>query len=232
MKMRTFILLGSALSLFSIAPLQAATITMDFNDSFGDLGDPDTAPPDGVAPWMTATFDDGDTAGSVTLTIDLFANEVSEIYLNVWDVFGAENLTFSSNNTSAVTSWSASLETADPVLETGFKADSDGWYDILIDLPPPGSDRFTAGETLVFDITGAGITAAYFNLLSEPDLVDTEGPYAGVAKFVSTGAEGLQSDWVGSVGEPGGPTIPIPAAAWLFGSGLGLLGWMGRRKTR
>ncbi len=30
---------------------------------------------------------------------------------------------------------------------------------------------------------------------------------------------------------PPAPQVPIPAAVWLFGSGLGLLGWMRRRQT-
>jgi len=33
---------------------------------------------------------------------------------------------------------------------------------------------------------------------------------------------GADSDWIAAV--------PVPAAVWLFGSGLGLLGWM-RRKS-
>ncbi len=28
------------------------------------------------------------------------------------------------------------------------------------------------------------------------------------------------------------PTVPVPAAVWLLGSALGLLGWQARRKTR
>jgi hypothetical protein len=36
--------------------------------------------------------------------------------------------------------------------------------------------------------------------------------------------------WAVHDGNPGGAVVPVPAAVWLFGSALGLLGWM--RRTR
>jgi hypothetical protein len=39
------------------------------------------------------------------------------------------------------------------------------------------------------------------------------------------------SAWAVHDGNPGNAVVPVPAAVWLFGSALGLLGWMRRRKA-
>ncbi len=86
----------------------------------------------------------------------------------------------------------------------------------------------------MFDISASGIVASSFNYASTPDPVDPNGPFRGAAKVASTGSNtvlcnslngpiGECSDWIGVA-------VPVPAAVWLFGSGLALLGWM-RRKT-
>jgi hypothetical protein len=80
--------------------------------------------------------------------------------------------------------------------------------------------RFSAGQSLEFAITGiASLTANDFNFMSE--VGGANGPYYAAAHIIST--EGGGSDWVG--------VVPIPAAVWLFGSGLGFLGWLGKRKA-
>jgi hypothetical protein len=221
-------LLGASL-LLVIGQASAATLQLDFDYDFSNQLDPGSETPDGAGPYMTAIFDDGDSPGSVTLTLtiagDVGSAEVTEIYLNVDDLIGVENLTFTDNDISAVSK---------SVITTGtdsIKADADGWFDIFIDLPPPTRDRFTAGETLVYNITGGGITANDFYFESTPDLIDPNGPFFGAAKFQSTGDCVMvnnectypNSAWIG--------VVPIPAAVWLLGSGLGLLGWMRRRKT-
>ena len=212
---------ASVLSFGLATSAGAATLQLDFGTSFGDPFDPDTAAPDGPGPWLTAFFDDGGTTGSVSLTLSVAGTvggaEVSQVYLNVDDAIGGANLTITANGGTG--------PAANSILKgtDAFKADADGWYDILFDLPPPGGDRFGAGETLTYDITGIGLVASSFNFLSTPDLVDPNGPFLGAAKFQSTGVLGEQSDWVGAV--------PIPAAVWLFGSGLiGLVG-LARRKA-
>jgi hypothetical protein len=206
---------AATLSLFALAG-NAATLQLDFDYDFSDPLDPDSQAPDGAGPYMTAVFDDGGSAGSVTLTItlagDIGSADVSEIYLNVDDSIGIENLSVVAGDVSAVTS--AGIFTG----TDSYKADADGWFDLYIDLPPPGGDRFTAGESLVFNITGAGITANDFFFQSTPDPIDPNGPFYGAAKFGTTG-DGTKSAWIAAV--------PIPAAVWLFGSAS----FMKRRKA-
>ena len=198
----------------------AALLQMDFGTSYGDPFDTDTAAPDGPAPWMTAVFDDGDIAGSVTLTLTVAGTvgdaTVSAVYFNLVDDSISLGIVESGGTGPLANGITSGSNIA--------SADGSGLYDIYIDLPPPdtspgpGTDYFEAGETLVYTITGAGITVDSFNAWSED--IDTTGPFIASAKFQSTGT-GVQSDWVG--------VVPIPAAVWLFGSALGALGWMRRK---
>jgi hypothetical protein len=204
---------AGAIALIVAAPASAATLVYDFGTSFGDV------PASGPAPWLTATFDDGGSPGSVTLTMSalgsLQTSSISEVYFS----FDSSiiDLAVSVIDDSAVGPTSIFIG------QNSYQADGDGIYDLYFDLPPPpGSmaDRFSANETIIYQITGTGLTAASFNYLSEPG--GGNGPFYAAAHVQQTG-DGSQSDWIG--------VVPIPAAVWLFGSGLGLLGWMRRKSS-
>jgi hypothetical protein len=212
----------------------AATLTLEFDTSFGDPSDPDTAPPDGATPWLTAVFDDGGTSGSVTLTMSVSADigiaEITEVYFNLDPVLDPTLLSFSQASGPAPSTVNTGVD--------AFKPDSDGLMDILFDFQPPGGDSLGAGDVAVFNITSAeAILASSFNFFSVPDPFETDptGPWRAAAKVASTGSDsvvcnslngpiGQCSDWIA-------PAIPIPGAVWLFGSAIGLLGWMRRRSV-
>jgi hypothetical protein len=207
-----------AASLLYIGVAQAATLQLDLGTSFGDPFDPDTAAPDGAGPWLTALFDDGGTAGSATLTLsvaDIGGADITSVYLNFNDALGIGNLSISyaGGTGPAPTSILQSMNT--------YQADGDGIYDLKIDW---ANNDFMANEVITFNITGSGAASSFvasdFNYLAE--VGDENGPFYAAAKVQSTGEFGEQSDWIAAV--------PVPAAVWLFGSGLGLLGWM-RRKS-
>lgn len=206
-------LLAAAAGVLLAGTIQAATLTYEFDTSFGAPYDPDTAAPDGTAPWLTAVFDDGDTAGSVTLTMTFGAdngdNTVNSVYFNLDQALNASDLTY-----SYISGPSAGVNT------TGnLSADGAGDFDIYFDFPPPPGgqvDFFNAGDTVVYTITGASLVASSFDFLSEDPSSNTGAKFAA-AQIQSTG-DGSQSDWIG--------VVPLPAAAWLFISGLGALGFL------
>ena len=213
---------GAVLLAAMAVPAQAATVTFNYTESFGAV------PPDGPAPYATATFDDGGGVGSVTLTMSVAPTvnlaDVTAMYFNLDPSLDPTLLSFTRDGGTGPTAANTDILTG----VDAYRAGGDGYYDILFDFPPPpGQDaaRFNAGEDLVYTITGIGITAASFNFFGTPGPgAGNPGPYLSVARFQSTGSDQNGSDFVGAV--------PVPAAVWLFGSGLlGLVGIARRKKA-
>ncbi len=196
----------AALGLFSLQA-SAASVTFNYTESFGSV------PPDGPAPYATATFDDGGTAGSVTLTMTVAGTvdgaDVTAMFFNLDPTLDPTLLTFNRDGGTGPAAATTNILTG----VDAYRAGGDGYYDIVFDFPPPpGNDaaKFNAGEDLVYTITGTGITADSFNFFATPGPGEgNPGPYLSVARFQSTGPDQEGSDWVGAV--------PVPAAVWLFG---------------
>ena len=190
----------------------AATIQFDYNIEFSGA-----TPPAGTPPWLTAVFDDGGGSGSVTLTMSTPGLVGSE-FVSSWFF----NLDPSLDPSSLVFAHAGGTEGPADSITQGTnccKADGDGFYDFRLDV-----SGFNAGETLVYTISLAGITASSFDFLSLP--AGGSGPFNSAAHVQSIGPGGEESGWVAN---SNGSVVPVPAAVWLFGSGLGLLALARRR---
>ena len=207
----------AAFGLFSLQAT-AATVTFNYTESYGAVA------PDAPAPYATATITDtGVDEVTLTMTVEdtVGLADVTLMFFNLDPTMDATALSF-----AYVSGDGPTPANTDIYLGTdAYKAGGDGLYDILFDFPPaPGQQaaRFNAGEELVYTITGEGLTADSFNFFATPD--GGNGPYLSVARFQDTGPDQEGSDWVGAV--------PVPAAVWLFGSGLlGLVGIARRRRA-
>ena len=100
------------------------------------------------------------------------------------------------------------------------RADGDGYFDLGFTFSTSGqnsgTERFTVGESITFLLTGNGLDAMDFLSMSSADSgVQNENGllYTGahVQGITVPGVSGTQSAWI---------TTPVPAAAWLLGSGL------------
>ncbi len=188
---------------------QAAVLSLNHSATFGS-----TSAPGGAGTWKTATFDDGGTPGSVTLTLDtagLVGSEcVTKWYFNLDPALDATDLVFSSPNVTL-----GSLLVDDISLGTNnFKAGSAGKYDILIEVSSGnsggGAKRFGVNESVQFTISGiASLTAQSFNFLSDPD--GGHGPFVVASHVQGVGASGAFSAWT---------TVPEPASLLLIAAGL------------
>jgi len=195
---------------FISVPTFAATVTLELNTHFGDV----------AAGTVTVELIDI-SANTVRLNVtanDMGLADITGLYLNIGNGVNPINLQFNYLGSSGP---EADSIIHDPLAgpEGNYQADGDGLYDMVFSWD---NDTFNDGETSAYNITRiGGLVAADFFFLSTEG--GEEGTYFAAAKIQSTGPGQLDSDWVGA-------PIPIPAAVWLFGSGLGLLGWM-RRKS-
>jgi hypothetical protein len=198
-----------AIALLVGASASATTISFALNFEFSG-----GTPPEGVAPWTTITIDDAADPGGANSVRVTIANVgitdqefVSEVLLNLAPTLDPTLLAFTAVSTSAVSSVAFSTGV------DAFQADGDGKFDIRFGLPPPPGDfaaKFTAGETLVFDLTyGSALSATDFDFGSAPG--GGQGTFHAAAQVQGIGPSDADSGWIGPVPEPG--------LAWLLGLG-------------
>jgi hypothetical protein len=210
----------AAILLWPAASTNAAIISLGLSTEFSG-----GTPPEGAAPWLTATFDDEVVGGNtVRLTMSasglVDAENVGEWSFNLDPSLDPTLLNF------AVVGVPGSTPNAISTGVNAFQADGDGKFDILFDFPPPPGSAaalFTAGETVVYDITydvPATLTANSFLYPSVEG--GGQGTFRTAAHVQRIGPENDDSGWIGD--------IPEPASFLLLG--IGLFGICGIRLRR
>jgi hypothetical protein len=217
---------ASVVALLVAGAGNATTITLNLDTEFSGA----TAPVSGTTPWVSATFDDsfgGPNTVRLTMTTDNLTGGINGenlelFYFNFDPLLDATLLTF-----SAVGILGSDPENGlgDNGIFTGenfVAANGDGSYDIVFNFPPPpggGGDRFTGGETVIYDITyTSAIDANSFVFLSEEQ--GGQGTFFAAAHIQRI--NGNDSGWIGAV-------VPQPSTAALLALGLVGIGVRSRR---
>jgi len=175
----------------SAAP--AATVEFTTNIEFSGA-----YPPAGQPPWLTATFDDAGSPGSVQLTLEA-TNLVNEEFIRYWYF----NLDPAMDPGALVFAKVSTIGTVDdPTIQTaadGYKANGDGDYDIAFEFTKAQSaGRFGPGEAVTYSLTGiAELTAGSFDFPS----AGKSGGLPTAAHVQGIEPDGNNSGWV-SVPEP------------------------------
>jgi hypothetical protein len=195
----------------------AATYSYVFSEEFSGADEPG-----GATPWATLSF--ADVAGGVSMSLSLASTMESTAFAGAgYFNFGGTAaqltaLTFSYGSGQALPTIGKAFDS--------FKADGDGWFDIRFLFPTDqGDDRFLAGESLTYMISGGGVTADLFNYTSAPG--GGNGTWHSALHMQGLGQDAEGSGWIGAT-----PTTPVPEPetyAMLL-AGLALMGFVARRR--
>ena len=204
----------------------AATLTLGLDTEFSGA----TPPASGTTPWVTATFDDsfgGPNTVRLTMTADNLTGggggeNLELFHFNFDPSLDPTALTFSAVDNSASNPENGLGDNGIFTGVNAFMANGDGNYDIVFNFPPPpggGGNRFTGGESVIYDITyTSAIDVNSFNFLSD----DGGGQGTFLAAAHIQRINGNESGWIG--------VVPEPSTAALVG--LGLMALARRRRRR
>lgn len=217
--MKQVIIRGLAIAAVTAsAVMPAKALTFDLNYIFSGPGIPGNP-----GPWGTATF--SDVAGGVELTLSgsgLTGNEFfGAWYFNLNSALNPVSLSFAAQGNVGV-------DPSSVVISQGanlFKADGDGFFDVVFDFATSGANRLGAGDSITYLITGIpGLTAADFNFTS------VGGPISGyhTAAHLQASSVNGQSLWVADGDTPGGP-VPEPTTYLVLGAFLAFAVYAKRR---
>ena len=222
---RTF-LAAAAAALMGGGAAQAATYTYDFTTIFENANN---ATLGSSSPY--ATMKVTDTVDGVELIITSGLEAASEFIGGIW-----LNLV---DNVPPLAA-SASKEAGSFALPTinytpgnnQYSADGAGLFDLYIDFAQSEAGRFN-GTTDSVRVFLEGLTSRSFNALSQCNQGGGPGNCPQGSAMHIQGI-GTADDSVWATGDGGRPPseIPLPAAAWLLGSGLMAMGAIGRRRTK
>lgn len=162
--------------------------------------------PAGTPPWLTASFSQY-APGVVELVMtatNLVADEfVTEWFFNLNPARDLSGLSFTHIEGMVATT---------EVSADGFSADGGGLYDVRFAFPnAPPSERFGAGDTSTYRISGAGLLAGDFSFLSAPH--GGHGTWVTAAHVQGIGENAQYSGWVAA-------RVPEPAVYGEFGAVL------------
>jgi hypothetical protein len=210
---RTERVLWGTIILFLALPLCTAQAALNFDLGYKFNGDGTMYNP---GPWMNITFVDV-SPGVVDMTITNVGlaggEKVAGVYLNLDPLLDPTLLSFSDPIiTGNVEILSISKGT------DLYKANGDGYYDILIEFDENGpSKNFGAGEAVEYTISLASLSASSFDFVSAQD--GGEGQYYVATHFKSPSDITGTSVWA----------TPEPATICLLG--LGALSLLRKRKA-
>lgn len=237
MKMNKLSAIPKIILVVAVALLFVAAMTLPANADltyyFGDYNMFGAPQAGGVAPsgtWATATFIDV-SPDNVQLTLSVTNNITSA------ENIGAFYFNYSGDQSGLM--WTAvDTSASTPAIGTAgsYQADGDGLYDIVFNFPPPpgGSAKFQAGESVIYNISGTGLSASGFYELATPGTSDV-GPFYAVAKLggIPCGdtsdpncQQGTTSAW------SSGTIVPEPVSSTLFIVGACALGFRRFRKMK
>ncbi len=188
----TFLSLGVVLG----AVAQAATLTLNFDTLYTGSA------PAGPGPWATAVLTDSG-AGMVDMTVTCLATDprefLTKLRLNVAP-------SVSSVATSVLSDPNGSFMSAS-YSQNGFN-DAGTKFDYTLDLKSSTANRLGAGDSISVRLSGAGLDAMKFNVLSSGGT-----PVLGLAHI--QGINGYDSGKLAAVPEPATMLLGLPALAFL-----------------